>query len=180
MKHQDEGTCVICYEGPKNTYLSPCGHGDLCVTCARRIRLCPFCNSKITSLCDTLEAVASIANEKRTDTLRPALRKSMQAFRPKKKVARNPSHRQQGKIPAFFSRESKCEDSRTCSHGFRESCRVCGLLNKKRRLGESMGLNFPRKIPRKEKSEPDTSFGSLEGQRRRTSASPPTVIVIDD
>ena len=46
-------TCVVCFDKPRNAVLTPCGHADLCMDCAREIAsrqaLCPVCRTKIES-----------------------------------------------------------------------------------------------------------------------------------
>jgi len=39
--------CVCCWEEPPDTKLEPCGHDQICSTCARLVRRCPLCRAAI-------------------------------------------------------------------------------------------------------------------------------------
>ncbi len=42
--------CAICFEALRpdtKCRLSPCGHTEICVTCAMQCELCPFCRTTI-------------------------------------------------------------------------------------------------------------------------------------
>ncbi|EOD14743.1 hypothetical protein EMIHUDRAFT_197284 [Emiliania huxleyi CCMP1516] len=50
-----EDRCWICYEGPRDAVLLECGHGGICVACARRVfkkrgRLCPMCRQPVSQM----------------------------------------------------------------------------------------------------------------------------------
>ena len=51
---EDDHACVVCMERDKNAILMPCGHGDTCMPCARKIAeqraKCPICRSVITEV----------------------------------------------------------------------------------------------------------------------------------
>jgi hypothetical protein len=44
----NDANCLVCFERPWNTSLSPCGH-VLCDVCAARLNICPTCRNKITA-----------------------------------------------------------------------------------------------------------------------------------
>jgi len=49
-KARDEAegdACTICYSSPKQICFSPCGHYQMCGTCASRFSACPFCQEVI-------------------------------------------------------------------------------------------------------------------------------------
>ena len=39
----DDGMCVVCYDGPKDTAVLPCKHLCACKECAPALRACPIC-----------------------------------------------------------------------------------------------------------------------------------------
>ena len=39
----DDGMCVVCYDGPKDTAVLPCKHLCACKDCAPALRACPIC-----------------------------------------------------------------------------------------------------------------------------------------
>mmetsp|Transcript_6118 Transcript_6118/g.20106 ORF Transcript_6118/g.20106 Transcript_6118/m.20106 type:complete len:832 (-) Transcript_6118:192-2687(-) len=50
-----EDKCWICYEGPRDAVLLECGHGGMCVGCAKRLfrkkgRICPMCRQPVTQM----------------------------------------------------------------------------------------------------------------------------------
>ena len=45
-------TCIVCYESPRTTCFTPCGHVACCKTCASLIvdGLCPICRQKFAAV----------------------------------------------------------------------------------------------------------------------------------
>lgn len=43
----DTGVCHICYDGPCNACLVPCGHTLCYGRCARNVSRCPFCRRNV-------------------------------------------------------------------------------------------------------------------------------------
>lgn len=52
LKHENfhADSCTICYERIANAILAPCGHGNLCLSCANQLEDCPLCRRKITGV----------------------------------------------------------------------------------------------------------------------------------
>ena len=45
---ENDNECKICFEeGTADHCLVPCGHTGLCETCAKAVRVCPFCKKDI-------------------------------------------------------------------------------------------------------------------------------------
>ena len=47
----EDRTCVVCFEAPRDAVLIPCGHAVTCMACARKIAetsdICPMCRAVI-------------------------------------------------------------------------------------------------------------------------------------
>lgn len=48
----EENMCIVCMEWPSQVVLFPCGHSNMCPTCAEKVRghgegLCPSCRTPI-------------------------------------------------------------------------------------------------------------------------------------
>ena len=41
--HSKEEECLVCFDGPPDHCLIPCGHTGLCAVCVKQMKLCPFC-----------------------------------------------------------------------------------------------------------------------------------------
>jgi len=46
-----EKDCKICCSSLADTILKPCGHGDICMKCSKRIQVCPQCRTEIQVRC---------------------------------------------------------------------------------------------------------------------------------
>ena len=56
-REQEEETCKICYNGPINSVLVPCGHFFACMRCAERlVSSCPICKHEICHVQKTFRA----------------------------------------------------------------------------------------------------------------------------
>lgn len=42
--------CICAEETDRNVILLPCLHSDICLTCANKVKICPFCRSKINEI----------------------------------------------------------------------------------------------------------------------------------
>lgn len=42
--------CICAEETDRNVILLPCSHSDICLTCANKVKICPFCRSKINEI----------------------------------------------------------------------------------------------------------------------------------
>ncbi|XP_067858024.1 RING finger and SPRY domain-containing protein 1-like isoform X2 [Heptranchias perlo] len=45
----EENSCILCCSDPVNTELRPCGHREICMSCALQLEICPMCRSPIKS-----------------------------------------------------------------------------------------------------------------------------------
>ena len=64
--------CGICFTNPPTHMLLPCKHRDMCLTCAEKCHVCPWCRTEITDRVDTLTSeptVTSILDELTSSTL---------------------------------------------------------------------------------------------------------------
>jgi len=50
---QDQAKCVVCIDTPISVVLIPCGHRNLCKSCAASLKTCPLCRTAITNRIDT-------------------------------------------------------------------------------------------------------------------------------
>lgn len=47
---EGEPACLVCYENIQNCAMFPCKHLCVCVTCSRKLKICPVCRSEIKSV----------------------------------------------------------------------------------------------------------------------------------
>lgn len=47
---EGEPTCLVCYENIQNCAMFPCKHLCVCVTCSRKLKICPVCRTEINSV----------------------------------------------------------------------------------------------------------------------------------
>ena len=50
QSENEQNSCVVCQENPRQLALVPCGHYVTCVVCGHGLKSCPKCSSDITGL----------------------------------------------------------------------------------------------------------------------------------
>ena len=57
---EDDSSCIVCWDQPRDAVLLECGHGGLCVACAdllwRQTRRCPLCREEFAGVMRIVDA----------------------------------------------------------------------------------------------------------------------------